>query len=65
MIIGQKLSFDPMIIQPDIVINGIYTIGWLIAASDESCYVHLSLAKYWNKWEMMYNSDKESVIKQT
>lgn len=65
MITGQKLSFDPIVIQLDIVINGIYTKGWFIAASDKSYYVHLSLAKYWNKWEMMYNSDKESVIKET
>lgn len=46
MITGQKLSFDLMVIQLDIVINGIYTKGWLIAASDKSYYIHLSLAKY-------------------
>lgn len=31
MLIVQKLSFDPIVIQLDIVINGIYTLGWLIA----------------------------------
>lgn len=46
MIIGQKLSLDPMVIQLDIMINGIYTQGWLIAASDKSYYVHLSLGEY-------------------
>lgn len=46
MIAGQKLSFDPMVIQLDIVINGIYTQGQLIAASDKSSCVHLLLVKY-------------------
>lgn len=45
-ITGQKLSFDTMVIQLDIVINGIYTKGSFIAASDKSYYVHLSLTKY-------------------
>lgn len=46
IIAGQKLSFDPMVIQLDIVINGIYTKGWFIATSGKSYYVHLSLAKH-------------------
>lgn len=46
IITGQKVSFDPMVMQLDIVINGIYTKEWFIVASDKSSYVHLSLAKY-------------------
>lgn len=65
IITGQKLSSDPMVIQLDVVINGIYMKGWFIAASDKYYFVHLSLAKYWNKWLMMYNSDRECVIRET
>lgn len=46
IITGQKLSSDPMVILLDIPINGIYTKGWFITASDKSYYAHLSLAKY-------------------
>lgn len=42
----SELSSDPMVIQLDVVINGIYTRWWFIATSDKSYYIHLSLTKY-------------------